>query len=95
MCSQEMREGEYKIVATVVKQEGTCVAGYEVGDELVFEAENIEGKLCIHALYSMLPKVFAMRYGAQFPWQEDVDVALHACPDALNPLTFEIRRVRE
>jgi uncharacterized repeat protein (TIGR04076 family) len=37
-----------------------------------------------------------MRYGADFPWlQDDKDVATHACPDAYNPVVFEIRRVRE
>ena len=40
-----------------------------------------------------LPKVFAMRYGAVFPWLEDHDAATHACPDAKNPVVFEIRRV--
>lgn len=31
------------------------------------------GKICIHALYSMLPAVFAMMYEARFPWLEDPD----------------------
>jgi uncharacterized repeat protein (TIGR04076 family) len=42
----------------------------------------------------MLPKIFAMRYGATFPWLKDPDVATHACPDAWNPVVFEIRRIR-
>ena len=33
-----------------------------------------------------------MCYGASFPWLEDKDVAPHACPDAFNPVVFEIRR---
>ena len=36
-----------------------------------------------------------MRYGANFPWLDDKDVTTHACPDAYNPVVFEIRRVRE
>jgi uncharacterized repeat protein (TIGR04076 family) len=35
-----------------------------------------------------------MRYDAQFPWLEDPDVATHACPDAWNPVVFEIRRIK-
>jgi uncharacterized repeat protein (TIGR04076 family) len=35
-----------------------------------------------------------MRYGATFFWLKDADVATHACPDAWNPVVFEIRRVR-
>jgi uncharacterized repeat protein (TIGR04076 family) len=47
------------------------------------------------ALYSFMPKVFALRYGAHFPWLKDnKDVSKHACPDANNPVVFEIRRIR-
>lgn len=87
--------GGYPIVARVIKQEGECIAGHKVGDEIRFDGMKIQGDVCIHALYSFLPKVFAMRYGAEFPWLEDGDVATHACPDAWNPVVFEIRRVKD
>ena len=85
----------FKIVARVIRQEGHCAAGHQVGDEVVFDGETVDGKVCISALYSFLPKVYAMRYGANFPWVDDPDVSTHACPDAWNPVVFEIRRVRE
>ena len=85
----------FRVIARVIQQEGHCVAGHCVGDEVVFDGDSVQGMICIHALYSFLPKVFAMRYGAEFPWLEDPDVATHACPDAANPVVFEIRRVRE
>ena len=45
---------------------------------------------------SFMPKVFALRYGADFPWlKENKDVSSHACPDANNPVVFEIRRIRD
>lgn len=80
------------VVLEVISQQGHCTAGHQVGDVVVFDGLHVQGKLCIHALYSMLPKVFAMRYGAQFPWLEDKDVSTHACPDAFNPVVFQIRR---
>ncbi len=88
-------DGGSKIVARVIRQEGHCAAGHQVGDEIVFDGETVDGKVCISALYSFLPKVYAMRYGANFPWVDDPDVSTHACPDAWNPVVFEIRRVRE
>jgi uncharacterized repeat protein (TIGR04076 family) len=91
---RDEQQREFKIVARVIKKEGHCAAGHVVGDEVVFDGQTVEGKICMHALYSFLPKVFAMRYDAQFPWLEDPDVATHACPDAWNPVVFEIRRVR-
>ena len=82
------------IVARVIRQVGYCAAGHQVGDEIIFDGQSVQGKVCLHALYSFLPKVFAMRYGAEFPWLADKDVATHACPDAWNPVVFEIRRLQ-
>ncbi|MBM4465137.1 MAG: TIGR04076 family protein [Chloroflexi bacterium] len=85
----------YKVIATVQSVKGHCGFGHRVGDQVVFDGQTVQGRVCLSALYSFLPKVFAMRYGAEFPWLEDKDVATHACPDASNPVVFEIRRVEE
>ena len=92
---QKIEEAGFTMVAKVMRQEGHCAAGHKVGDEVIFDGNTVQGKVCISALYSFLPKVFAMRYGARFPWLEDPDVATHACPDAKNPVVFEIRRIRD
>lgn len=90
------RDKGYRVVARVISRQGTCDFGHNVGDEVVFDGETVQGRICLHALYSFLPKVFAMRYGAEFPWlKENKDVSTHACPDAFNPVVFEIRRTRE
>ena len=96
MTDEPKRESKvFTIVAQVIRQEGHCGAGHQVGDQVVFDGLTVQGKMCIHALYSLLPKVFAMRYGAEFPWLADPDVATHACPDAWNPVVFEVRRMRD
>ena len=90
------KEGDYKIVASVIRQEGRCQFGHQVGDSVVFDGETIQGRVCMSALCSFMPKVFALRYGADFPWlKDDKDVARHACPDYKNPVVFELRRMRE
>jgi uncharacterized repeat protein (TIGR04076 family) len=95
MTNESPYSGEgFPIIARVIRQEGSCASGHQVGDEVVFDGLTVQGKICIHALYSFLPKVLALRYGAVFPWLQDKDVATHACPDAWNPVVFEIRRVR-
>ena len=81
--------------AKVKSVKGTCGLGHKIGDIIKFTETGIEGKLCIHALYSMLPAVFAMMFEAKFPWLEDPDTKTHACPDAANPVVFEITRIRE
>lgn len=86
----------HEIILKVVEQKGHCVAGHSVGDEIIFnfETNEINGKICLHALYSVLPKIYAMAYGAEFPWLEDKDVSTHACPDAFNPVVFQVIRKR-
>ena len=89
-------DGGYRIEVKVLSQKGTCHFGHQIDDVIVFDGETIQGRICISALYSFMPKVFAMRYGAEFPWlKDDKDVSTHACPDAFNPVVFEIRRIRE
>lgn len=83
------------VITKVISQKGTCALGHKVGDVIKFTESGVEGKICIHALYSMLPGVFAMMYEAQFPWLKDPDKKTHACPDAANPVVFEITRTRE
>ena len=93
MSDSCIRKKPWDILCRVVKQEGTCAAGHKVGDEVVFTEKGIKGDLCISALYSVLPKVYAMMYNANFPWLHDQCIASHACPDAHNPLTLELMRV--
>lgn len=61
------------VEAKVISQKGICALGHKVGDKIIFTETGVEGKICIHALYSMLPAVFAMMFEAQFPWLKDPD----------------------
>jgi len=79
-----------KIVARVISQEGHCAAGHKVGDMVEFTGDEVRGKICLSAHYSMLPKVFALYYDARFPWIKENQNPKHACPDAANPVVFEL-----
>ena len=83
------------VSAKVISQKGSCGIGHKVGDEIIFTEDGVKGKICIHALYSFLPKVFAMMFDSQFPWLDDPDVSTSACPDAYNPVVFEISRKKK
>jgi uncharacterized repeat protein (TIGR04076 family) len=98
--NHNQREGrvEKKISHIEVKVKnikGTCGI-HKVGDSARISEQGVDGKICIHALYSLLPAAFAMLYEARFPWlTANPDQKTHACPDAANPVVFEITRVRE
>jgi uncharacterized repeat protein (TIGR04076 family) len=92
----EMESKKVKAVqAKVLSQKGSCDMGHKVGDVITFTESGVEGKICIHALYSMIPAVFAMMFESRFPWLQDPDTKTHACPDAYNPVVFEITRLWE
>lgn len=83
------------VEVTVKNQKGKCAFGHKVGDKIVFDGKTVKGNICYSALMVLLPKVYALRYGVVFPWAEDRDVICNACPDAENPVVFEIRRVKK
>lgn len=82
------------VTAKVLSIKGTCEQGHKVGDVTTFTESGVQGRICIHALYSMIPAVFAMMFESKFPWLKDPDTKTHACPDAANPVVFEITRHR-
>jgi uncharacterized repeat protein (TIGR04076 family) len=83
------------VEVTVKSQKGTCAFGHKVGDKIVFDGKTIQGNICYSALMVVLPKVYAMRYSAEFPWAESKDIIYNACPDPKNPVVFEIKRLRK
>ena len=89
-----------KVVLTITSVQGTCAAGHKVGE--VFDlSEDIvlgykgNGKcLCPSAFYAAFPNWRVLRFGGEFPWEEDKDTAHVACPDPLNPVVMELKRVK-
>jgi len=67
----------------------------KVGDKIFFDGRSITGDICYSALMTLLPKIYAMRYGVEFPWSKDGDTIFNACPDPENPVVFEIRRINK
>jgi uncharacterized repeat protein (TIGR04076 family) len=81
------------VEVTVKSQKGKCAFGHKTGDKITFDGKSVKGDLCYSALMVLLPKVYALRYGVEFPWSQDRNVVFNACPDADNPVVFEIRRI--
>ena len=83
----------YQVEIKVVSQKGECVLGHKVGDTWTMESTTPAG-LCASAFNSFFPDLRVLRFGGALPWEEDKDTATVACPDALNPVVFRIRRIR-
>ena len=83
------------VEVSVKSQKGKCAFGHRTGDKIVFDGKSVKGNVCYSALMVVLPKVYAMMYGVEFPWAKDKNVICNACPDADNPVVFEIKRIRK
>ncbi|HEY41556.1 MAG TPA: TIGR04076 family protein [Dehalococcoidia bacterium] len=83
----------YDVKVKVISQKGTCGAGHKVGDEWVITGKTPEG-ICLSAFNALFPATRVLMFGGSFPWSSDSDVASAACPDAANPVVFELKRVR-
>ncbi len=79
------------IVARVVSQRGRCEAGHRLGDEFVIGQTTPQG-MCSWAFHALFPFSQVLQFDGTFPWEPDRDTARVACPDADNPVVFELRR---
>lgn len=87
-------EGRYKVKVKVLSQKGVCAAGHKVGDEYVISRHTPEG-FCIFAYSALDPDIRTLMFGGIYPWSEDKDVYIGCCPDPVNPVVFEVRRIHE
>lgn len=79
------------VIAKVIFQTGTCEAQHKVGDEFVI-GKKTPPNLCSWAFYSLFPFAEVLQFGGAFPWEQDSDKTMVACPDPENPVVFELRR---
>ena len=84
----------YEVVIKVISQKGTCVQEHKVGDEWVIGTKTPEG-ICLSAFHALHPNARVLMFGGSFPWETDPDVSAVVCPDAKNPVVFELRRLRK
>jgi len=80
-----------QVVAKVILQKGTCVAGHKVGHEFVI-SDVCPEHMCAWAFYTLFPFAQVLICGGSFPWETDPDKATVACPDPANPVVFELVR---
>ncbi len=84
----------YKVSIKIISQKGTCGSEHRVGDHWVVDNKTPEG-MCLSAFDVLFPYIQVLMFGGTFPWADDPDATTIACPDAENPVVFELRRLRE
>jgi len=89
------------IEVTVKSVTGACPYNHKAGDRIYFDGKTIrstsaQGGICYNALMVLLPKIYALQYGAEFPWEaKDGGVVTMTCGDDESPVFFEIRKIKK
>ena len=85
----------YEVRIRVISQKGFCASGHKVGDEWVIQHDTPPG-LCLWAFNTMFPDCRVLMFGGEFkpsPVSPTPDIRHVTCPDGMNPVTFEIKRM--
>jgi uncharacterized repeat protein (TIGR04076 family) len=89
----------YKVRVTIVKAHPGCGAQHKEGDiyeEWMVTKGSQKGFICPTAYATLFPWIYALRYGAVFPWGEGPGNSMVlCCPDVETPVHFKIERVTE
>ena len=71
-----------KLKLTVNKVEGHCYHGYKIGDEIVLDDfTHPPQHFCLGLAHAMFPVIYALSFGAKFPFMENQRSLLVTCPD--------------
>lgn len=82
-----------KMVVTVEEAEGKCFYNYKKGDSFEFTGLRTPEGFCGAAYHSLFPVLFALNFGAQYPFEENKNsLAKVTCPDA-GKIRFRVTRV--
>ena len=84
----------YNITFKLIGNQKPCNVGHQVGEEWIWE-DKTPHNMCFAAYNALYPFALVIKYGGNFPWQEDPNVIEQACPDADVVNRFEIRRTPE
>ena len=71
-----------KIKLTVTKVEGVCYHGYKIGEELILDDFTHAPKyFCLGLAHALFPVIYALSFGAKFPFRDNQRSLLVTCPD--------------
>ncbi len=79
---------------TVVSVAGTCPQGFKVGDSWVIEG-FAPNDMCASAYHTIFPMLRVLRFGQSFPWADENGAVRFGCPDRINCLVYEMKKIKK
>ena len=89
---------KYKLIGTIIEIKGKCIAGHKVGEKIDLTLIGEHGvkrglNLCPFFLDVLLPYLYTMQFGGEFPWEEKPNIFTMVCPDLKNAVKIKIERM--
>ena len=90
-----------KVVMKVLSVQGNCETKHfpgqeiEVSGDVTLSPTGKTGAVCPALYYAIYPNLRTLRFGGSLPWEKDPNTAQVACPDPINPVVVELRRIPE
>lgn len=85
----------YSIRVTIESAAGKCPQGFKVGDSWLIEDGKTPAGMCSSAFHSLFQYMKTFRFGGSHPWDKEEGVAHIACPDSVQRLVYEVRRLSQ
>jgi uncharacterized repeat protein (TIGR04076 family) len=83
-----------KVVAKVIETQSDCTIGMKVGDEFELGVHQC-GEFCGYFYHNIFGWVKTLQFGGTFPMGDDPDVQVWDCPNPMNRVKVELRRIKE
>ena len=84
----------HKVVAKVTETKGNCTIGMKVGDEFELSIHKC-GEFCGYFYHNIFGMVNTLQFAGTFPFGNDPDIQVWDCPNPMNRVKVELRRVKE
>ncbi len=83
-----------KVVAKIIEAQGDCTIGMKPGDEFELSLHRC-GEFCGYFYHNIFGWIKTLQMGGSSPVFEDPDIQIWECPNPMNRVKIELRRIKE
>ncbi|KPL04276.1 MAG: hypothetical protein AMJ90_01455 [candidate division Zixibacteria bacterium SM23_73_2] len=83
------------IKVEVKSVKGKCALGHKPGEVFYFQGGTTPENLCVEAMLTVIPTARTLMFKGTHFWVSDPDAIEVCCPDPVNLVVFEVRRLKK
>jgi uncharacterized repeat protein (TIGR04076 family) len=79
-----------KVIIECVQGNTGCIHGHKLGDRIVVEKTRVQGDICLSALNTLYPIIYALKVGAKLSYADKDGKVNACCSDVDNLVKFKL-----